>query len=404
MDQSIAAAALTGLLRGKKEREEKNALLEEKKQMMTLQKEQRKLQLEGLKAAQAQAAQKQAFITRLFPQSQSGLGELPSGPPTAAGASPKYVDLYGGGAAPQGQPMAGPVDTGVIDMLLGMDPMQQEMVKELTGINVPGVAESVRKREQDAIQNQFNALNAQMRAMAERRQQDEYSRGFSEGSWQQQENPDGSKSWVKLPKFGAGPSGTQSAPSKLDLPMSLNEIESLRNPENSSRPEIGTTLRQAGEKGFIPSSTGQETQRVAIAGTMALLDTMEGLADKVFKANSSIGRLGEVPRAMIAKKLQNDPTVALYESLKEGSLAKFIKGLGDVGAMTESDLERARNLVPSFYPIPDTRDVAMGKLKQLKQLFSDIEKRSYSGGAGAAAGAGPAPKRLKFNPATGMLE
>lgn len=378
----MALTALTGLLRGKKQREEATALQEEQKQAAVLQKEMLKIKLEEAKAAQQMAAQKQAFIERIFPSPQStvGLGQVPQGP--------QFSQNFGGEAEQQPQGPQ-PVDTSVIDMMVQLTPLQQQVMKELTGIDVPGAMEATRKRQQDEIANSFRQFDATLKQAGHELAIAKFLREGGEFTQIQTVDADGNTVTAFAPKYGGIPAPVLSKPGPKDIPLSITDLEGLRNPKTGQRPVIGTTPRQAAQEGFVPQSAGQETQRVAIAGTLALLDTMEGLADKVFKANTSIGRFGEVPRAMIAKKLQNDPNVALFESLKEGSLAKFIKGLGDVGAMTESDLERARALVPNFYPIPDTRDVAMGKLNQLRKLFQDIEQRSMGVAPTAAPAASP---------------
>ena len=66
----------------------------------------------------------------------------------------------------------------------------------------------------------------------------------------------------------------------------------------------------------------------------------------------------------------------MYESLKNGVLANVVRTFGERGTLTDQDIARAKALFPKLYPIPDTREVALGKLKQVDELLNEIWNRS----------------------------
>lgn len=147
-------------------------------------------------------------------------------------------------------------------------------------------------------------------------------------------------------------------------------------PEEAARLRVpyGTTV--AGARGKHPLTTVGEGQKVALEGTGAILSKLETLADKVFIAKSPLERFMKAPKTAAGLVTQSDSDVVLFNTLKEGILANIVRTFGERGTLTEGDIGRARALLPKIWPIPDTREVALGKLKQLRDLIAEIEQRN----------------------------
>lgn len=65
-----------------------------------------------------------------------------------------------------------------------------------------------------------------------------------------------------------------------------------------------------------------------------------------------------------------NPKTAAYESGAQGSLAQIVKAMGDTGALSDRDLERAYNLIPKT---TDSASAAQYKYQSLMNLLSNAE-------------------------------
>jgi hypothetical protein len=90
--------------------------------------------------------------------------------------------------------------------------------------------------------------------------------------------------------------------------------------------------------------------------------------------------------------MQNDPAAAAAQSRIEGSLAKLIRAMGEVGTLTDQDIARARRLWPVLtlqtelrgpfggvlpvFTFPDTDATANKKFSELIDLLKEIKTRT----------------------------
>ena len=80
-------------------------------------------------------------------------------------------------------------------------------------------------------------------------------------------------------------------------------------------------------------------------------------------------RLKETPGRVLDVGLQRDPQLTAITNWIDGTLAPIVRSLGDVGALNEMDIQRAKKLMPNLYPIPDTEAVIISKLQNLEALI-----------------------------------
>lgn len=82
--------------------------------------------------------------------------------------------------------------------------------------------------------------------------------------------------------------------------------------------------------------------------------------------------------------LQSDPRYKTYQDMLEGTIATFVKSLGDKGALSEKDITRGVKLFPSISSkagriLVDSKAVAQLKMKYMKMLFAaGGSKTSYN--------------------------
>lgn len=123
----------------------------------------------------------------------------------------------------------------------------------------------------------------------------------------------------------------------------------------------------------IPTDTDVKFER-EFTSANALLDTLE----KKFEENKGIlptgayDRIVGYPERMAKQITQIDPGLSSLNALREATLSKIIRSLGEVGTLTDLDIKRASNAMPT---INDTADVRTQKFQQLKELISEINTR-----------------------------
>lgn len=121
-------------------------------------------------------------------------------------------------------------------------------------------------------------------------------------------------------------------------------------------------------------SEGDVTFTRNYTSTMALLDGLESKFKTIEKkmAETWGERLYKTPLLKTESFLQSDPDVATIKAFTEATLAKLIRSLGEVGTLTDRDIQRARDAMPL---ITDTIDVKNQKLTQLRDLTTEIFER-----------------------------
>lgn len=186
---------------------------------------------------------------------------------------------------------------------------------------------------------------------------------------------EGQRSRVQVPQFvggnqgsGATGGGIPTAISPLDEPLSPSELLNFRLPGGKTLPP-GTTLRQARTLGAIPSSASEQSIEISQRGATAVLDRLDELSDKVFREGGSVERALAAPEQAFNFLTQNDPDLVLLFSFTQGTVAPLIRSLGEKGSLADRDVSRAINLLPRLFPVPDSRTVAKGKLKQIREIL-----------------------------------
>jgi hypothetical protein len=172
----------------------------------------------------------------------------------------------------------------------------------------------------------------------------------------------------------AGGSGTTiNIGDKLAEPIPVAQLANVRLPDGST-PPIGTTFQEARQMGAQVVAPDERQRAVQARSAMQILEEIKDLATGEGGVLRDVepgfqNRAWAALQFALNKATQNDPNAARYEDLTKSSLAPFIKFLGESGALSEGDVQRALGLLPRLFPLPDTREVAEQKLAQLGSLI-----------------------------------
>jgi len=170
---------------------------------------------------------------------------------------------------------------------------------------------------------------------------------------------------------------------EVDKPLTVEEATKLQVP-------FGTTRGQAMGMGKIPIPGSQMAKQQALKAIGASMDDLEKQAKEIFTASGPLSRVFQAPGNILGGVSQSDPRIVLYEARKKSMLASLARASGEVGVLTDKDIERIEGMLPRFYPVPDTQTVALGKMKQIRQFL----KRASAGGDSTNYIYDPATRKL----------
>lgn len=175
-------------------------------------------------------------------------------------------------------------------------------------------------------------------------------------------------------RAAAGWRRLEKAPSTIvnvgDKGLSVNDALKMVNNEGE-HPAPGMSPNEAIASGFrlVDTESQKAGRKFETAGNV--LDQLEALATPVF-AGVKPGLPNRVAAGVElgGKRMsQEDTSVSEYASFAEGTVAPLIKALGESGNLATEDVNRGLALLPTLYPVPDTKEVAENKIANLRKLI-----------------------------------
>lgn len=169
---------------------------------------------------------------------------------------------------------------------------------------------------------------------------------------------------------GAAPQANEN----LNLPIPIPQLNSVRLPDGSPVP-LGTTFAEARAAGAQISNQTERDRLQQADAALSVINQLEELAigeDGVL-SNVDTGFLNRAVAGLgfgLEILEQNDPRASLFRDLSQGTIGPLIRSLGEKGALSDGDVNRALSLLPSIFPLPDSGPVATQKLKDLRGLIS----------------------------------
>lgn len=200
-------------------------------------------------------------------------------------------------------------------------------------------------------------------------------------------------------------------------PLSVSDLAKVRLPDGST-PPIGTTPSQARAMGAAVVTTSEIDKANSADNALAILDQIETLAigpeGVLTDVEPGVLSLGAAALSDTLNLLtQHDPAVSQLQSLSQGAGSTIVRAMGEKGALSDGDVQRALGLLPQVgnlaqLRLPDTRETATAKLKDLREILERGQRNLESGKVVTPRTPTPKsadePKRLRFNPETGLLE
>jgi hypothetical protein len=170
------------------------------------------------------------------------------------------------------------------------------------------------------------------------------------------------------PLEGGGGGGTPGGQVVKQGFMSTSDLGNLRTPDGGRMP-IGTTKADAIAAGALPESGAEESMTLGMRNAKIILDQMQELSGKIGGAEGEWDRPYEALKMAGKSVTQSDPNVAVYDGMRGGVLSLIVRALGEKGTLSDMDIKRAAQLIPSKY---DTNPVREKKFKAVSALISKI--------------------------------
>lgn len=133
-------------------------------------------------------------------------------------------------------------------------------------------------------------------------------------------------------------------------------------------------------------SAAEKVPLMAAKDGLKLVDTLYGQYQKVQSkgltaSSPGLGRLGGI-KGSIATLTQNDADAAAYEATKKAFLSKLSRASGEKGVLTDQDIKRIENALPTFYDTPDTAQTKMDLVRQVMGEAIAAKEGSVESSAG----------------------
>lgn len=186
--------------------------------------------------------------------------------------------------------------------------------------------------------------------------------------------------WKDLQAGASGKGGgMQVSPPPMDMPIKDDEIPLWIHPKTMQPPPLGASAKEADKQGFRRMTTQTKATIDALKGAQSVVGQVSDLMAEVFgpPGNKSwsqqrlegLGRLG-------GAMTQINPKATELRGFIAGTLAPTVRSLGEKGNLSDKDMERAINLMPSM---ADTVDVAWKKVMRLQGLLTEVQERALTG-------------------------
>lgn len=173
-----------------------------------------------------------------------------------------------------------------------------------------------------------------------------------------------------------------------------NQINRVLLPDGTS-PPLGTTWGEAQRMGARVYSEADLKRQQQISGALHTLDRLEGMAfeDGVFKdaggsilTDNAIARLAHGIANGIGALIGTDASKRrnVFTRTSRGTVATLIRSMGESGALSDGDVQRALDLLPTLGATPDTEEEARMQFNEIRQILTrgaqTLQARSGEGG------------------------
>jgi hypothetical protein len=183
------------------------------------------------------------------------------------------------------------------------------------------------------------------------------------------ENPDGSTSKVPIDinSLNGGNSGINTKPAQEDMFVPEGEKQNFIDKTTLSIPQGNVKYGDLNDEDrYVRVTSKQRDQVGAVQNAFTTLNEINDLAVNIFdQIDNEFGSRGkEGAKLFINNFTQENPDAITYQTLNS-ELVTLIRAMGDVGAISDTQVNEATNLIPKMFPVPDSKDVAVSKMDKL---------------------------------------
>jgi len=355
---------LQGLAQGKMYRAKREEEAELRKDMQSF----RKVQEQMLKTQQEEIKRKAAREARQEIYDQEILKR-------------EGIDFTGGAheaKRPEPTPMGASFDTGdITDRMSGR--YMEDLVSKLSPAGLMAYSRLTGQNWMEAGKlsaqiGRYGALDKQAAARLEQQKRANDIRelallGGHAGTREVYDEGQGGYISEPIPKIGAERRVVKPTPANMPIPAA--DIPTYMNKEGLN-PKFGMTPKQAETAGFRKLTTGQVDAAKNFGTVEGILDQVEVLMNKVFpKTETGLGRITGGASRKLGAMTQVNLDAAALEKLIDGTLAPIIRSLGEKGALSDTDVIRARQL---FARLTDRADVAWKSFGELQKVVANAKR------------------------------
>ena len=172
---------------------------------------------------------------------------------------------------------------------------------------------------------------------------------------------------ASLQKYALTRDPRQLRESDLDKPLSPNELVKFP----GVKP--GATLRDVQDIEPQPESEIKIEQKLRPA--KQIVADLETVVNKVFPEGDFLERVGKGFEFTQQAATREDPDIVFLLDF-QSKLAPLVKSLGESGALATEDVQRAEKFIPRLFPVPDSKEVALSKVKELKKIINSTQTKS----------------------------
>ena len=151
--------------------------------------------------------------------------------------------------------------------------------------------------------------------------------------------------------------------------LTTQTVQTPEGPRIKTFAQTAQGVREVADLGPAKITAAEEAVEIGQRGALEVLDQLENLSENIHIEESFLGRLGGAAKAKYQQITQEDPDVSLFEDLKAATLGPMIRSMGEKGALAEGDVERAIKLLPKTFPVPDSKEVATKKFRQIRDIL-----------------------------------
>lgn len=139
--------------------------------------------------------------------------------------------------------------------------------------------------------------------------------------------------------------------------------------------KVAAEFEKAEGNGGVKVSAAQQKDLTKLGAAENIINQIEsGLSSAGLSTSGPQARISGITREL-GQATGFDEQARIFKSQREGYLSALAKSLGEVGSLSDQDVARARELVPS---LGDTQAEAAEKIRRLRMLISDNKQTILS--------------------------